>query len=144
MTAVSVGTIEYVTLGYPPRCTVQQLTKGLRWSGNVSSANIKEISKYQEISKNISKYQPQEISKNKHCMKLLIQWLVKGRRPNIGIGSRQCRSIGSRFFLIPFQSVPILSVPTQTESATGQTSSSGQLQTSSILDLYLSAFIKGL
>ena len=40
VTADSVGTIKYVTLGYPPRCTEQQLTKELRWSGNVSSANI--------------------------------------------------------------------------------------------------------
>ena len=36
--------------------------------------------------------------------------------------------LGPRFFLILFQSVPILSVPIETESATGQTSSSGQLQ----------------
>ena len=46
---------------------------------------------------------------------------------------------GPDFFPIPFQSVPI-----EKESATGQTSSSGQLQIPSILDLYLPAFIKGL
>ena len=68
----------------------------------------------------------------------------KGRRPNIGSHRCRCRSIRSRYFPIPLQSVPILSVPIETESATGQTSSSGQLQTSPILDLYLSAFIKGL
>ena len=50
----------------------------------------------------------------------------KGRRPNIGSHRCRCRSIGSRFFPIPFQSVPI---PIETESSTGQTSSSGQLQT---------------
>ena len=38
--AVSVGTIESVTLGYPLRFTVQQLMKELRSSGNASSANI--------------------------------------------------------------------------------------------------------
>ena len=38
--AVSVGIIESATLGYPLRCTVQQLMKELRSSGNASSANI--------------------------------------------------------------------------------------------------------
>ena len=38
--AVSVGTIESVTLGYPLRLTVQQLMKELKSSGNASSANI--------------------------------------------------------------------------------------------------------
>ena len=38
--AVSVGTIEYVKLVYPLRCTVQQFEKGLRSSGAASSANI--------------------------------------------------------------------------------------------------------
>ena len=38
--AVSVGIIESATLGYPLRCTVQQLMMELRSSGNASSANI--------------------------------------------------------------------------------------------------------
>lgn len=38
--AISVGIIESATLGYPLRCTVQQLMKELRSSGNASSANI--------------------------------------------------------------------------------------------------------
>ena len=38
--AVSVGTVEYVTLVYPLRCTVQRFAKGLRSSGAASSANI--------------------------------------------------------------------------------------------------------
>ena len=55
------------------------------------------------------------------------------------LGNADADQSGPDFFPIPFQSVPI-----ETESATGQTSSSGQLQISSILDLYLPAFIKGL
>lgn len=42
VTALSVGTIEYVTLGYPPRCNVQQLTKELRWSGNPNADSTME------------------------------------------------------------------------------------------------------
>ena len=64
--------------------------------------------------------------------------IFKGTRPNIGIGSRRCRSVGCRFFPIPFSKnfdplpipfhlVPIISVPNEMESATGQNSSSGQL-----------------
>ena len=40
---VSVGTLEYVTLGFPLRCTVQQLMKELRSSGNANSANIPRL-----------------------------------------------------------------------------------------------------
>ena len=41
------------------------------------------------------------------------------RRPNIGIGSRRCRSVGCRFFPIPF-ALCLQSVLIETESATGQ------------------------
>ena len=40
-------------------------------------------------------------AKTKNIIKI-VKAINKGTRPNIGIGSRRCRSIGCRFFPIPF------------------------------------------
>ena len=61
---------------------------------------------------------------------LVISFLILSCKERVQIsasGHADADQSGADFFRFRFQSVPILSVPNETESATGQNSSSGQL-----------------
>jgi len=77
------------------------------------------------------------------CFTILDRSLIRERVQISASGHAGADQSGANFFRFCFQSVPILSVPNETESATGQNSLSGQLTSHQILSYICQPLSKG-